>query len=298
MSSKFKNMSIIASFFSLWIASFLNANLEVIFGFLLILSFGMLHGANDLMLFEKLTESKRNIPFTLMLALYILVVLTVLMLFYLLPVLALILFVLGSAYHFGEQHWEHENIKSAFLIKYLFYFSYGLFVIALLLLLNSSEVVTIIESIINDQFSSITINYLFYIVAICLASLTFFISITDLDFRKSIWQELLYLLVFAIIFQVSSLIWGFAIYFIFWHSLPSLYDQIRFMYNGFDRSKIFTYVKKSLPYWLISILGLVIIYFIFKDMTIFNGLFFSFLAAVTLPHSFLISKMFRQVKKK
>jgi Brp/Blh family beta-carotene 15,15'-monooxygenase len=128
--------------------------------------------------------------------------------------------------------------------------------------------------------------------------LTSYIAIVDVDFRRRIWQELLYLLVFAVIFKVSSLIWGFAIYFIFWHSLPSLYDQIRFMYNGFDTYKMFAYFKNALPYWLISILGLVGLYFIFKDMTIFNGLFFSFLAAVTLPHSFLISRMFKQVKKK
>lgn len=298
MTSKFKNMSIIASFFCLWVASFLTANLELIFGFLLILSFGMLHGANDLILFDKLTKSKGNIPYMLILALYISVVLAVLMLFYFVPVLALIIFVLGSAYHFGEQHWEHEHIKSAFLITYLFYFIYGLFVITLLLLLNSSQVITIVESIINDQLPSIAITYLFFMVAVSFVTLTCYIACTNLGFRKSIWQELLYLLVFAIIFQVSSLIWGFAIYFIFWHSLPSLYDQIKFMYNGFDTSKIFAYVKKALPYWLISILGLGVIYFIFKDMTIFNALFFSFLAAVTLPHSFLISKMFKQVRKK
>lgn len=291
-----KNIAILASFACLWLVSFMTVDLELILGFLLILSFGMLHGANDILLFAKISNSKKTLSYGLMLALYLGTVLLVLFIFYWAPILALIIFVGSSAYHFGEQHWQKESLNSSLLIKKTFYFIYGLYIILLLLFLNQAQVAPIIESIVNEALPSLLINYLFYGIGISLVILIVYLGIKDVNFRRRLWQELLYLSVFAVIFNVSSLIWGFAIYFIFWHSLPSLYDQIRFMYNGFDKFKMFDYFKKAAPYWLISVIGLIAIYLVFKDIIIFNALFFSFLAAVTLPHSFLISRMFKQTK--
>lgn len=294
MSHKIKNISIIASFVSLWIVSFLSKDLELILGFVLILSFGMLHGANDIILFDKLSEVKKKLPYAKMLAMYLAVVFTVLILFYWVPVIALIIFILFSAFHFGEQHWDQEQIELSASIKSTFYLMYGLVIISMLLVLNITQVVEIVESIINGILPVSVLYYFFYISLVGLAFSTTYLILKDKNFQKRIWAELLYLLVIAVIFKVSSLIWGFAIYFIFWHSLPSLYDQIKFMYSGFDNRNMLDYLKKAFPYWLISIVGILGIYFFFKDITIFNGLFFSFLAAVTLPHSFLISRMFNR----
>jgi beta-carotene 15,15'-dioxygenase len=86
-------------------------------------------------------------------------------------------------------------------------------------------------------------------------------------------------LVFAVIFKVGSLIWGFALYFIFWHSIPSLNDQIRFIYGNYSFNNFKLYLKSALAYWLISLLGIVIV---------------SFLAAITFPHAYVILKMFKK----
>jgi hypothetical protein len=42
-----------------------------------------------------------------------------------------------------------------------------------------------------------------------------------------------YLLLFTILFKSSSLIWGFAIYFVIWH-IPSIIDQIKFLNGSFS----------------------------------------------------------------
>jgi Brp/Blh family beta-carotene 15,15'-monooxygenase len=116
------------------------------------------------------------------------------------------------------------------------------------------------------------------------------------DFKKFFFTELFYLLVFTIIFKVSSLIWGFALYFILWHSIPSIIDQIKFLYGNVSFTTFKLYFRSAFVYWIASLAGIAMLYIIFKDQKIFNALFFSFLASITFPHVFVIQKMFGKNK--
>jgi Brp/Blh family beta-carotene 15,15'-monooxygenase len=108
-------------------------------------------------------------------------------------------------------------------------------------------------------------------------------------------NELLYLLLFYVLFQNSSLIWGFAIYFAIWHSLPSLLDQVKFLSGSIKRQTILDYIKSSLIYWIMSILGLMLFVYFFKDREeLFLTLFFTFLAAITFPHVVVMHRLFDQ----
>jgi Brp/Blh family beta-carotene 15,15'-monooxygenase len=92
----------------------------------------------------------------------------------------------------------------------------------------------------------------------------------------------------------SSLIWGFTIYFIFWHSIPSLNDQIKFLYGDATISNFKKYLKTAFIYWLVSLIGIIVLYFYSKDMVIFDALFFSFLASITFPHFIVMIKMYEK----
>jgi hypothetical protein len=48
---------------------------------------------------------------------------------------------------------------------------------------------------------------------------------------------------------------------------------------------------------LVSIIGIAVIYFTLKEDQLFNALFFSFLAAITFPHTVVITKMFQGKKE-
>ncbi len=115
--------------------------------------------------------------------------------------------------------------------------------------------------------------------------------------RSQILLEVFYLFVFAIIFLSSNLIWGFAIFFIIWHSIPSMFDQIKFLYVDLTFTNFKLYFKSAFIYWIASLFGIAMLYCIFKDQKIFNALFFSFLAAITFPHALVILKMFGSSKK-
>ncbi|MGB0633308.1 MAG: Brp/Blh family beta-carotene 15,15'-dioxygenase, partial [Flavobacteriaceae bacterium] len=68
-----------------------------------ILTFGIVHGANDLLLINKTTDTKNSI-FT-QFFIYLTLVLLFFIFFYVIPSLALITFVILSSYHFGEHQW-------------------------------------------------------------------------------------------------------------------------------------------------------------------------------------------------
>ena len=292
--SKNSNLSILASFLGLWITSFLNDKFQILAGFLLIFSFGILHGANDLVVLKKLNDSKRSISFLKLILSYIVVVLFSAFLFVIIPWLALLLFILVSGYHFGEQHWQSLEDYSYKWMKYIFQFNYGIFILLLLFVFHEKEVEQIIFSIIKIDIHFINILSLLEISGFIVSLFFVYYSYKSVEFRNKIAEELLYLLVFSILFKVGSLIWGFALYFIFWHSIPSLNDQIKFLYGNYSFNNFKLYFKSAFVYWLISLLGIVILYLIFKNDTIFDALFFSFLAAITFPHVFVILKMFKK----
>ena len=96
------------------------------------------------------------------------------------------------------------------------------------------------------------------------------------SFKKIVIEQLFYLMLLCLIFKVSGLIWGFTIYFIFWHSIPSLNDQIRFLYGNYSFINFKKYFKSAFLYWIISLVGISLLYLISKDMIIFDALFFKF----------------------
>jgi hypothetical protein len=82
----------------------------------------------------------------------------------------------------------------------------------------------------------------------------------------------------------------FAIYFIIWHSIPSILDQMKFIYGSFTLSNFIAHYRNAFAYWLASLfgIGLSISYL---EMRRYLMLFFSFSAAITFPHVLVILKM-------
>lgn len=294
--TKIYNFSIVLSFAGLWIASLFSNQVEVILGFILIFSFGILHGSNDILLINSISNSSLNYPFLKVLGLYLLTVSLAIVLFYFFPMLALLLFIIFSAFHFGEQHWSNRQFSVPKIIENGFYFVYGLLILQILFILNIEAVIEVVKSISEYTIKEVYIIYSFICNVILFILFVLFLLINSKTFKATIILELFYLLIFSIIFKISSLIWGFTIYFILWHSIPSLYEQVTFIYSDFNIKNMFKYFKKAAPYWLISLLGITIVYLIFKDETMFYAIFFSFIAAVTFPHALVINKMFKNKK--
>ena len=295
----YSNIVIVASFFGLWMDSFISTKIQIMLGFFLIFTFGILHGANDLLLIKNIKATKESNSWFKILGYYVVVVLIGALLFYTIPQLALLLFILISAYHFGEQQWQ--DLLDAFpkWFQMVFQFLYGFIILQLLFVFHSSEVQSIILKIANINIPSLYFDLLLQISSAAFIGLSAYLYWKSEKIRRKLLLEFFYLVLFAILFKSSSLIWGFAIYFVLWHSIPSIIDQIKFLNGSFSIKYFITYCKTAGIYWLLSIVGITLIYYMCKEEQLFNALFFSFLAAITFPHAIVITNMFgtKQTKK-
>ena len=111
-------------------------------------------------------------------------------------------------------------------------------------------------------------------------------------FGKPLYEFFL-LIVFAVVFETASLIWAFAIYFIYWHSIPSIMEQLKYLYGSITWSSFVRYFKSAGLIWMISLASLTGVYYLIKDEEqIFVPLFFAFLGAITIAHTVIMSRMF------
>lgn len=283
---------IVSTFFLLWLAVQFEESVENIFAYVLILSFGILHGANDLKLIqhsESFEVSGKSFLKTLFY--YVIFVLGSALLFYFIPAIALFLFVICSGYHFGEQHWTAQ-IKEYSIVSRLFFLAYGLFILCLLFYIHAETVSTIIENIIEGTIWEGTYAYLTIFSGALTVVLFLFLALKNKNLQTSFIKELFYITVFIVVFRTASLLWSFAIYFVLWHSIPSLVDQINYLYGPLSKGTIKSYMKASFPYWMISIIGLsVVLYILRDDFETSLSFFFSFLAAITFPHVLVINRI-------
>jgi len=257
--------------------------------YFLILSLGILHGSNDIRLFNHMKKIKVK-GYRKILLTYIAVVLVAFSVFIVLPRLGLLFFVLISGYHFGEQHLA-ERIDSRYSHRYLLFTLYGLFIFSMIFYTHFDDVFVIVKDISN---MTITSNFYFYLMLVMFLSMSILIAV--LIKRKqltiSVPLEMAYILLFYVLFMNSTLLWSFAIYFIVWHSIPSLRDQILNLYDIVSFKTVMEYIRDSILYWVVSIVGIIVLITLTKDdVRLFNLVFFAFLAAITLPHVIVLGKM-------
>lgn len=288
--TKLSSIATVSTVFALWISVYFSSRVEDMLGYILILSVGILHGANDIKLIRKTLKTDKVLSFKYVLRNYILLVLLTGLSFFVLPALALLVFVLLSAFHFGEQHMVNK-IKLYKGLNKLFCFLYGMVIFSLLFYLNAQDTSAVIYDLTGFFLKKNTYLYILIISSSLILIIGTYNFIRN-EISIHLGEELFLLILFFIIFKMASLIWAFSIYFIFWHSLPSLKDQIGLLYGKFSMNNVKLYTKESIIYWVIAIIGLGLVLFIFRsDQNLFLSLFFAFLAAITLPHVFVMHKV-------
>ena len=254
-------------------------------GFLGILSFGIVHGANDLILLKK---SKNNLSFKSLFITYLTMVILSGCFFYLIPTFAIIFFILFSSYHFGEQQWTMLYKSNSKKIKF-FYFFYGLLLFTTLFTLNHNYVSEIIFDITGFLINK---ELLIFLVSFSAIGTTISLIMNFHELKIQLTHQVFFVIILAALFFSSSLIWSFAVYFVIWHSIPSIIEQSKFIYGASTKNTFIKYLKDASIYWVISIIGLLIAYYVLKDQqNLLISIFFSFLAAITFPHTLVIFKI-------
>jgi Brp/Blh family beta-carotene 15,15'-monooxygenase len=273
----------------------LNVNTQISFLVFILILFGIPHGALDLYIDQKINKTENNKLFLLK---YLLNILLYALVWYYLPTVALIIFILITAYHFGEIDWLG---KSETVIHKLVYSILGM---SWILFLLSSNMQFAIEVFLNMGKSDINPATYFkiaktvYPISITLLFVVnfilFFFKAYFFDTNKDYYFSILQLAVLSLLNIFLPLWICFSFYFGIWHSLLS-FDKIRLNFaiaNSFQGWK--QLLIKAAPFSIMAWIG--ILYIIFasynsKDTSgIFTLLFIS-LAVLALPHLQVFTKL-------
>ena len=282
-----RSLMLVSSFLLLWLAIVGSEQFQSALAYVGILSIGILHGANDLKVLLRLKGEESNVSGLRFLGLYVALVLAVLIVFILLPSIALPVFILVSSYHFGEQHFS-ELKGPRMTWRTLLRLGYGLFIFSTLFWTNASLAAQIMSEIADVVVSPVWFQYGFHASLILLVSGTAG-CYSSLLKQYRVVEELFLLLLFPILFSTAGLLLGFAIYFVVWHSYPSLLEQLDYLYQDTSRKAAWRYVRESALYWIAAIVGLGLLLYFFMDRTDeLLAIVVVFLAAITVPHSLIM----------
>ena len=261
---------------------------EDFIAYILVISVGILHGANDLLILS--TKEQKDKKLIKNLSIYIGIILLCVVIYWFSSFVAIVLFVVLSAYHFGEEHLSHK-INVNFVFNAVYFLSYGLFIFALLFYQSLSDVDLIMKELTGGTFSKFQIEITLIMSAVFLSTGSIYLIIMRRNEAVLFLREFLYLVLLFLVFNTSSLILGFAIYFILWHSIPSIIHQIEFISGSLNKRNVVTYVKKALIYWVISIAGLLVLYQVLPEIKLLATVVFVILFAVTAPHTWVMHRM-------
>lgn len=272
---------------------------ELVIAAILIVLLGIPHGATDHLIFRQLSQpflgAKGLWRFYLH---YLLLMAAYALLWWLLPTLALTIFLAISCYHFGQSNWASFAFSNQVWAT-ITYIIWGALILFTPILWHYEAASIIISSIIGKAIpilsTTIRLSILVSLLFINLGVLIYYwrqqLLSTTLLLRECIN---IFLLIF--LFLTTPLLLGFTIYFVVWHSLGSTLDQIRFFQLYIQHYNWKKYAWQTLPLSFAAIAGLGLLFWVkgWLGLTADIGLLFIFIAVITLPHALLIDRLYKE----
>ena len=255
---------------------------------LLLLTLGVIHGSNDLYLQSKSRQISK-LKLSKRIGLYLVLIAILVVIFILKPAFALVSFIVYSAFHFGEQQLSFLKLDTNFLSVAL-YTSLGCLILVTLFLTDYNQVQNVFNYFQLYLFDESTLKVVSVILFI-LISLYLFAShaIKAITFKK-VLEIYFQLGTLFLLFHQTNLLTAFTLYFILWHSLPSIYNQIGSLKKNVSDYNLWTYLRNSSVVYIISITALTLVVLFLNNSELLIKILITMSAAVTLPHILTISQ--------
>ena len=265
---------------------------------ILIGTVGLMHGATDHVLDRysvKSETSQWKIRQFLFKYLSILAIMAAIWLA--LPAIALIFFILVSGYHFGQTQLQYLGLSESKRLKKMLYFFWGIGIIGIIVFFNADESRALIESITTSEqiLGLFKWELELKFLAILFSALAIIWSF-PYSTKKTVFVEFFEILVIVIYSQYLSLLVSFALFFGLWHSLRASQVQIDKL-NSIIAFRPMDFVRNSLPFTLISLLGILVLLFAsqqFKSSIASEMLFLIAISMLTMPHMFIYEKFYNR----
>lgn len=260
--------------------------------------FGIPHGAIDHLITQPALAGYNSLR-TFIIG-YLFVIFLVVVGWLIAPLTTFIIFILASAYHFGQSQLHYLSKSEGKLLKALLYTTWGLFSLGLIFIFNSEVVYNIIDSSLEFQnfgYYDLKIwSYNFIIFSGSTLAFLFLLRIIEGSLKiKGFLIELLDLGLLTLLFKFTPLLFSFSIYFGLWHSLNAMVSERKFLYRKYGLSSIRSFILKLLPFSIISLVGiltLIIISGYFSNSISPVMLFVIAISSLTFPHIISMEGMY------
>lgn len=266
---------------------------------------GIPHGATDYAIFKRLVnkelKQQQKVQFF---SFYMFLLMGYGVVWYFMPVSALVIFLALSVYHFGQSNWNYLTADTNFgkALKVTSYISWGAFVLAAPICTHIETAQPVIESITQGQVIDLghpAYQWLPIGLLIFNALLILLFFSTRMLPLQDIFREFLNLILLSLLFWFTPLFLGFAIYFALWHSFGSVLDQINFIKEYSKQFNIKKYYIEATPMTILSFVGMGAIWYVNHLWLGYSivAVFFIMIAIVTLPHMLLIERLYHNFQK-
>ena len=265
---------------------------------------GVPHGAADLLVATKNARiAKKIFSSTYFFVNYLGRLLLFAAILWLFPLVGNLLFIFFAAYHFGET--DLHQFKTNGLTGKLFVISYGLVILAVILLNHFEEVRPMLQQFNAGIKHQNFINWLDvnrYTILSFLGVLffvtTFLYFATNQTDQQQNGQFLIQFALLLFILYNLPMVLGFTFYFVVWHSILSLKNIVGYLYNG-GLFGLPTIIKQVTFYSLLAMLGIVLFGFagfMFVNNDTMMVYIFLGLAVLTAPHMQIMQEMYNSVR--
>ncbi|MEQ8324078.1 MAG: Brp/Blh family beta-carotene 15,15'-dioxygenase [Vicingaceae bacterium] len=258
---------------------------------------GMPHGAID----NRLYQLENNVSDLLFFSVYIGIILVNILCWIFLPVVGYGLFLMLSAYHFGQSQFSHYFKKETFTHA-IFYFIWGSALLSGLIFWNSDEITALISKYPDVASLGLLHNRLAIIIVFFSSHIIFllfllrFTGIAQLS-TESFFMELITLGIIQLSFFLFPLIVGFSLYFVLLHSMKVMREEFHFLRAKKTIKGSWEFVKILSPLTLLSIIGMcvmvVLIEYSIISMSYLLALLIVF-SSITLPHVFVMKRFYEK----
>lgn len=269
----------------------------LVLGMMLLL--GLPHGATDHGLFLALKNKRFNTSKAGFYLAYFALIATYGLVWFFFPVVAFGIFLLLSFYHFGQSNWVSIK-QSSNVVARLHYVLWGAGILLTPILLHAGEAIDIVKAMTGTRVISTPDQQSVYgfIAAMALANAACMIALwwqQRINSRQLLLEVFVYALLLTLFFT-NSLLLGFSVYFVFWHSLDSAKDQLRFFEIRLSpalRRQLYTEIGMTV---IGAFTFCLIVWFgpgpeKALQPAVIGGVFI-FISLLTLPHMLLVEQLY------
>ncbi len=260
------------------------------FCLILILVFGIPHGAVDHRIHLSTSEDTSVIKYVLK---YVLIAGGFILWWLLDPSKALLMFILLSSYHFGQELLEDQEIKNSSLFVRMIW---GALILIAPMIYHLEEITPYLVVVVKAEVFDIgSWRFITPSLIILMAIGSLIMLYRQGTGIRKIFRLFIFLMFIVISHVLMPFVLAFTLYFVLFHSLNAFRHQYFWLRREKKHYNLGRFISDLIGFSLLAILGILALLWFVKpeNQTILITYFFILISLITLPHAITLDQFYR-----